>query len=209
LRNDLRNLTGLAAGDLNVIWRRVQRAIDAEEALRDVLPALVDAYGAAAGTLAANWYDDTRDEKNVRRRFRAIIPAARDDTGTQALVGWALAEAKDFGTFQTLIAGGMQRRIVDTARDVLTGSAFQDPSARGWQREGSGECAFCDMLIGRGAVYSEETADFASHDNCHCIAVPAFEGEPRPVKPYTPSSRNITDLDRARVRAWLRDHPNA
>jgi hypothetical protein len=30
------------------------------------------------------------------------------------------------------------------------------------------------MLIGRGAVYSEATADFQSHDHCNCQAEPAW-----------------------------------
>jgi hypothetical protein len=62
------------------------------------------------------------------------------------------------------------------------------------------------MLIARGAVYTEVTADFASHDHCNCSAVPAFGGQPLAVKPYTPSSKNITDADRARVREYLRTH---
>jgi hypothetical protein len=62
------------------------------------------------------------------------------------------------------------------------------------------------MLIGRGAVYSEATADFAAHDHCKCSAVPAFDGEPRPVKPFTPSLREATDADRARVREYLATH---
>ena len=37
-------------------------------------------------------------------------------------------------------------------------------------------------------------------------AVPAFKGEPRPVKPFTPSARGSTDADRARVHEYLRTH---
>ena len=57
---------------------------------------------------------------------------------------------------------------------AATVSSTTDPKARGWQRVGVGECDFCSMLIGRGAVYSEATADFLSHDHCHCYAEPAF-----------------------------------
>ena len=45
-----------------------------------------------------------------------------------------------------------------------------------------------------------------AHDHCHCSAVPAWSGEPRPVKPYTPSARKATDADRARVRDWIATH---
>lgn len=206
LRNRVAGLTRLAAGDLAGLWRRLERAVDAEEALRDILPALIDTYGAAAATVASDWYDDLRDKTEVRGRFRAI-PADVPDPGAQALVGWALAEAADVTSFQTLIEGGLQRRIANFSRFTVMGSSVADPAADGWQRVGSGDsCPFCRMLIARGSVYSEASADFGAHDHDDCQAAPAFSGQPRPVKPYTPSSRNISDADRARVRAYLADH---
>lgn len=205
LRDGVQGLVRLSDRDLSVLWRQVRDAAEAETALRDILPGLLDAYGAAAATLAANWYDDLRDKVGPRKAFRAI-PAEIRDTGAQALVGWAVAEAQDMTSLQTLVAGGMQRRIANFSRATVTGSSVEDPGARGWQRTGSGECDFCSMLIGRGAVYSEAAADFASHDHCRCSAVPAFDGEPRPVKSFTPSTRGSTDADRARVREWIASH---
>lgn len=206
LRRGVASLSRLAAADLAVAWRDAESPQQAEAFLRDTLPSLVDLYGAAAATFAADWYDDLRDEREIPGRFTAI-PADIGETGTQALVGWALAEATDLSAFRTLIEGGTQRRIANFARATVTGSAIADPRADGWQRVGDGDsCAFCRMLIGRGAVYSEAGADFASHDKCGCSAVPAFNGQPRPVKPFEPSSRNITDADRARVREWIASH---
>ena len=202
LRRDIAQLTTLAHRDLMALWRQVRSAAEAREALNDILPALIDTYGAAAATVAATWYDDLRDKVAPPKRFTAI-PAPVGDRGAPALIGWALDSAQDFGTFQTLIEGGTQRRIADVSRDTVAASSVADPATDGWQRVGAGACAFCAMLIGRGAVYSEAGADFASHDHCNCQAAPAFKGEPRPVKAYTPTSRNITDADRARVRAYL------
>jgi hypothetical protein len=59
------------------------------------------------------------------------------------------------------------------------------------------------MLEARGAIYTRSSVDFGAHDDCHCIAVPAFNGHPTPVKKYTPTSRDITDADRARTRDWI------
>lgn len=207
LRNDLAELTGFAATDLTVVWRQVQEAAQAETALRDILPGLIDAYGAAAATIAAEWYDDLRVKVGAAGRFSAI-PADIRDTGSHALIGWALTKANDMSAFQSLIEGGMQRRITTFGRLTVTSSSLADPRVDGWQRVSRGGCStgFCDMLAGRGAVYSEATADFAVHDNCHCVAVPAFSGEPRPVKPYTPSTRQATDADRARTREWIAEH---
>lgn len=209
LRSGVASLSTLAAGDLSALWSQVNDAVIAREALRDVLPALVDTYGAAAATLAADWYDDLRDKTGVRGAFTAI-PVELGDSGADALAVWGVdplfRPEPDWDAAKTLIAGGLQRRIANAARLTVAGSSVADPGADGWQRTGTGSCAFCAMLIGRGAVYSEASADFASHDHCNCAAVPAFRGAPRPVKPFTPSKRAHSDADRARVREYLRTH---
>lgn len=211
LRRDVRALTALAANDLRVAWARFDTADAARDGLLDLLPRLIELYGAAAATLAADWYDDVRDELGAPRRFRAI-PAAlpADAAGAAELARWGIAPLfqaePDVTAAQSLVDGGLQRRIVNASRETITASAIEDPAADGWQRVGSGDCAFCSMLLGRGAVYSEKTADFAAHDHCHCSAVPAFGGQPRPVKPYKPSLRQSTEADRALVREYLATH---
>lgn len=206
LRTEAAGLVRLAERDLAELWRLVADGASAEVALRDLLPAIITTYGQAGAALAADWYDDLRDKVGASRRFSAT-PVEADDRGAHALIGWALTEATDDTSLQQLILGGTQRRIVDHIRYTVTESATADPAAVGWQRVGVGSnCPFCDMLIGRGAVYTEATADFGSHDHCNCQATPAWKGEPVPVKPYTPSSRNSTDADRARVREWIASH---
>ncbi len=174
LRRDVATLAREASRDLGRLWTGADTAAALEAALRDLLPDLVDAYGSAAATVTADWYDELREQAEVRRRFRAI-PADIANTGTDALVGWALSEAKDLPSFQTLILGGTQRRIANFSRLTVTRSSVEDPSARGWMRVGDGNsCGFCSMLLSRGAVYSEASADFAAHDHCGCAAAPAF-----------------------------------
>lgn len=173
LRGDLGNLNRLASADLAALWRQVTTAAQARQALNDILPALLQTYGAAAATLAADWYDEARAKADIRGRFTAI-PVEISDAGGQALAGWAAATATDVSTMQALVAGGVQRRIANFARNTVMGSSVADPRARGWKRTGNGDCDFCQMLIGRGAVYSERTADFLSHDNCQCGAAPAW-----------------------------------
>lgn len=206
LRQALVDLNKLAARDLGGIWRALQEGDNAAEALHDILPALIDRYGQAAATVAADWYDDLRDSRGVGGRFTAI-PADIADTGAHALVGWALDEATDDGSLVALLEGGLQRRVVNFGRFTVMDSSLADPAADGWQRLGQGKnCAFCDMLISRGAVYSEASADFGAHDRCNCVAVPAFRGQPRDVNPYTPSLRGSTDAERAAARAWIASH---
>jgi hypothetical protein len=201
LRRSERELTRLAANDLAALWRQITNAAEARIALMDVLPKLIDTYGVAASTVAAEWYDEARATAEVSGSFTAI-PASIQDTGAEALAGWASDKGTDIGSILTLAEGGMQRRILNFSRQTVMGSSLADPRAAGWQRIGVGECTFCEMLIGRGAVYSEATVDFGAHDHCHCSAVPAFNGKPRLVKDYTPSARQ-SDADKARAKKWI------
>lgn len=203
LREGLIGLFRLASGDVGKVWGQVSTFAEASAALGDLLPPLLRQYGLAAGALAADWYDSVREQAGVPGRFTAI-PADPGPLGADVLIDWARGTSSDLSSFRALVEGGAQRRVANVARQTITGSSIVDPHARGWQRVGIGKnCEFCEMLISRGAVYSDGSADFASHDHCNCQAVPAFRGEPRPVKPYTPSLRGSTDADRARVRAWI------
>lgn len=208
LRNDISALVRLAERDLDVLFAEAAdgRSQVLRAALMDVLPVLVATYGAAAASVAADWYDELRAEAGVTGRFTAI-PAELRDAGASGLVGYAMGTATDEKAFRSLISGGLQLRVANASRQTVMGSAIADPRATGWQRVGSGSsCPFCSMLIGRGAVYTEAGVDFGAHDHDDCQAAPAFVGQPRPVKPFTPSSRNITDADRERARAWIASH---
>lgn len=207
LRRETAQLVDLAASDLSALWRLIEQGAAAEVALRDLLPAIITTYGQVGAALAAEWYDDLRVKAGVAGTFTAI-PVEADDKGAHALIGWALTEANDDTTLRTLILGGVQRRIANHVRETVMGSAVADPGADGWQRVTDGKaCGFCTMLADRGTVWrTGESASFASHDGCGCAAVVAWSGEVRPVKPYTQSTRNITDVDRKRARDWMRDN---
>lgn len=162
-----------ARADLDRLWRDLDTSAVAAQMLRDVLPDLVDVYGTMAAAIAADWYDDLREIREVPGRFVAA-PADIAETGTQALVGWALSTATSDDAFKTLVLGGVQRRIVNFSRLTVTTSSTADPGSAGWRRTGLGRCDFCRMLIGRGAVYSEATVHFEAHDDCSCGAEPDF-----------------------------------
>lgn len=220
LRRRQEQLTRLAVNDMASMWRQVSNAVEARKALQDLLPSLLRTYGQAAAAVAADWYDEARAAANVGGAFTAI-PAEIGEQASDALALWASEKGTDLASVQSLVEGGVSRRINTWSRETVMGSALADPKADGWQRTGVGSCPFCAFLIGRGAVYSESTADFASHDHCHCAAVPAFAGTPRPVrldengKRLDVSTRTTRtddaqrEVDNKRIRAWIADNPTA
>lgn len=213
-RRDLDQLLRLALTDLGLVWQQVDGADAAREALMDLLPQLAQLYGSAAATLGADWYDEMRDAAEAPGRFRAL-PADLPDRGrTDALARWGidpLFQAEpDFSAAARRVAGGFQRLVADADRDTVIGSLAADRLGQGWSRQTTGKsCDFCQLIAGRGAVYSAKTADFSSHDDCDCLAVPQF-GAGHDVQPYVPSQRRRSDrvraADNARVREYLRTH---
>lgn len=212
-RRDLAALTGVAENDLRLLFSQVDTPDALREALQDALPKLVEIYGAAAATLAADWYDERREDFGVRGRFRAIPAAYVADAGrTDSLAVWAVGPLfqpkPDWVTTLNKVSGATTRLIADAGRETVIGSLRSDPQGAGWSRHTDGNaCAFCQGIAGRGAVYSAETADFASHDRCGCVAVPEYGNEFRDVKPFVPSQRfrsqSARDAHNARTRAWL------
>lgn len=173
LRSETNQIVRLADEDLSRVWRLVAGGASANEALRDLLPAIVREYGSLGAAAAADWYDDQRIRAGAKGRFTAV-PIEAEDRGAQALIGWALNTATDDATLKTLILGGVQRRVADHLRLTVANSAVQDPAAEGWVRVGvAGHCDWCDQYLD-GEVRRIEGYDFDAHDNCNCTTVPAF-----------------------------------
>jgi hypothetical protein len=208
----LNGLTAAMQRDFTRIWMRLD--LSNPDTLRDplavVLEEIADRYGTASAALAADFYDDMREDVvKAGPRFTPRMAEVPGPKRFQSLAGWGIGPlfGEDPDSVKALhkLTGGLQLVVGNAYRETIMGSSIADPAARGWQRVADGNaCAFCLMLEGRGAVYSEAGADFASHDHCGCTAEPAFEGEPKPVQPFTPSERRITDADRARVRDWIK-----
>lgn len=213
-RRALVALSDLTDREFAAVWAHMQGS-DAEavrDALMEVVPALADRYGDMAGALAADFYEESRERAEARGRFVAEPAPLPGSSRYEALVRWGVdplfRPEPDAAAARTLISGGLQRIVANVDRDTVRLSAVRDPAAEGWQRVARGDgCGFCRMLAGRGAVYSEATVDFASHDHCHCSATVAWKHEPKPVKEqFVPSSGNVSDADKARARAYIAEH---
>lgn len=94
-------------------------------------------------------------------------------TGKAVAAGFSPEAAMQTALVRT--SGAVARHVLTGGRDTLIRSTGSDRRARGWQRVTGGEaCDFCTMLAERGAVYSDDTADFQAHDHCSCMAEPRF-----------------------------------
>lgn len=176
LPDGIAHLATLAAADLDALWRQVTTAVQARDALKDILPSLIDTYGAAAGTLAADYYDELRARNGVPGNFGAVV-ADLPDPNVDALAGWAVdplfAKTPDWAAAVARVDGGVQRRVADIARNTIAHSSIQDPRAQGWVRVGRGDCAWCAQHID-GVVHYVEGYDYKAHDHCQCSVEPAF-----------------------------------
>lgn len=77
-------------------------------------------------------------------------------------------------TARERVLGAAQRHVLNGGRETVRLTAVADPRMQGWRRVGTPDCDFCKMLLGRGAVYTEASAQFRSHDRCDCTAEPAY-----------------------------------
>jgi hypothetical protein len=89
------------------------------------------------------------------------------------IAGRPIAQAMDAAFVSS--TGAATNLALEGGRETLQQSIKADPKIVSWQRIGGGKsCDFCAMLIGRGAVYKEETVDFPAHDHCACMSQPLY-----------------------------------
>lgn len=176
-RRDLDELARLAETDVRLLLRPLTAPDEARDALMDTLPRLLALYGSAAGTLGADYYDEKRDQAEVRGLFTANPVDLPDRGRTDALACWGvepLYQAEpDFPTTLVKVAGGLQRLILDADRQTVRTAAVADKRA-GWMRVGEGECDWCQQYLD-GEVHYVEGYDFDAHDRCRCTAEPVFD----------------------------------
>jgi hypothetical protein len=182
----------------------------ARDALLGFVPVLVAQYGESAASVAADWYDDVRASERVPGRFRALMqesPYQSAVTDTVRRAAGALFSDNPGATLLALSATTGKYALA-AGRETITASTARDPRASGWQRvTRGGACGFCRMLAGRGAVYRDGTAHFASHGDCNCAAVPSWDPDAPEVDVtlYRASQRttNMTPAQRERHNALI------
>ena len=203
----LTGLSGKAVVAITVLWNKLQNADPQTrpQALQDAYPATVDPFMAAAAVVSAEWYASL----NTASDFAVETAPPISQDVLHANVGWALSQADPL----TNLAGSVERQVFNSSRDTVL-SNVRRQGVRYARYASANACSFCQILATRTTTDLYRTERSAVrvvgragrprgsrkigekfHDNCHCIAVPVFDGQP-----YTPPDY---------VSQWEADYANA
>ncbi|MGG7450563.1 hypothetical protein ACQ3HE_06700 [Plantibacter auratus] len=180
-------------------------------ALLDGVPELIGYYSEGSAALAADFYEEERELAEVRSRFAAEAVVEDRTVEIRRSIAWAASPWFDDSgdSVDARLAEVVQLETARPYRDTITTNRSNDPDAVGWRRVTAGGCPFCRMLADRGAVYKSDTARFASHANCHCVAQPVFTtndtGVEASVLQYRASRRSRSPEQRAELRQYLEE----
>lgn len=178
------------------------------------VPQVIAYYSDGTAALAADHYEDMRDEADAPGRFTAEPVVNLRDEKIRRGVLWAVEPlaSGDLVLAEERLTQVTQLESARPFRDTILDNQHRDPAAVGWQRHTSlTGCKFCRMLAGRGAVYREATARFASHPHCSCTASPVFDGSVGPeasVLQYVASQRRRSPSQRQALRDYLARLPD-
>lgn len=221
----LAGLSTLGRREFATIWHKLN--LDKPGALAsplaEVLLEIADKYGAAAATLAADWYDEARDAAGMPGSFQVPVAAPPTQGRVNALARWGVGPL--FGADPrgdvalTLLSGGLQRLILNQARDTTFDAVATDPVGARYARHASANaCAFCALMATRGATYASESSALTTsghgsrplgekyHDDCHCAVVEVFPGQDYREAPYVKAWRAAyADAPTTNGRIDLRD----
>lgn len=187
-RKVLLSLRARTVKDLARLWsaldlRRLERTWPVLEA---ALVSVIERRGKQAADLGAAYYEAHRKALAIPGTPTPAVAEASLDQIVNGLrfngpvnAGQQLASGREIEdvteTTLTRLTGASTNYVNNFSRESIFASLRADDQAVMWQRvSGGGACAFCAMLVSRGPVYVEESAQFDSHRACMCSAEPVY-----------------------------------
>lgn len=209
-RRALSLVTGAAVGAGHKLFGSLSGSPEqVRAALLDGVPEVVGYYSDGSAALAADFYDEQREQANAAGAYTAEPVVVDRTVKVRRAVAWASRPlfTELAVTVEQRLAEVIQFEVARPYRDTITTNTRNDPAAVGWRRVTNNCCGFCSMLARRGAVYREATARFASHPHCDCSAEPVFvggdTGPEASVMQYVASKRGRTAAQKADLRDYL------
>lgn len=155
--------------------------------LAELLVELYGDFSPLAATIAADFYEDLRDQASVPGSYTAVLAPEASVDQIQASASWASSGAwLDDQKALRDAAGSLDRAITTRDRETISLNVGRDPAAPRYARHASANaCAFCAMNAARGPVFrSSDAAATKYHDFCACTAVPAWRPSDYQEAPY-------------------------
>ncbi|MGV4377941.1 VG15 protein [Trueperella pyogenes] len=161
--------------ELDQMWELIKGwdRLALDNALVELLPGLVDKYGAAYAEVAAQWFETLIGQD-------AILGKSFQVAQIQRSVRWALKpylEGAALDAVKGQVAASLVRHAMQAGRDTIDASVRATKGVL-YARVLSGleTCDFCTILASRGPVYgtARDAGDVGNryHDRCDCQAVP-------------------------------------
>lgn len=171
-------LDRLVRAELDAIWQLIaDRDLNSmRNILVEAVPAVIDKYGSASATIAAEWYEELV-------QANAFVPDLYSPDTWAASTRWALSPLYDFGDSQTAfihLVSATTRHVRGHGRKVIDESVRRERNVS-YARvpTGAETCDFCLVLASRGPVYgTPQDARFREsdggkyHSDCYCEPVP-------------------------------------
>lgn len=172
-------IVALARGELNKLWPRVDwSSTKAVDAVKTVYGAIIDRFGSAAASVAAETYDDLRSAQALSTTFRAKaadpVPIDQVDKIVESAfrgevrvrlrepseapgpdqVKVSVRTTSDLPVDErvtTRLDSHLSKLVLQPARDTIAENTTADPAKPTWIRVPTGEttCEFCIMLASR------------------------------------------------------------
>lgn len=159
----LKRLASSAERDVAAMWD----ATDGYQEVEDAFPQIVDRYAGAAGTLAAQFYQELSD-KPFEVRVAALPPQER----SRGNVGYAFSRGE---TIVDYLKASASRHTFTSARETIVTNATRERVT--FVRVASPDaCPWCQVLATNEPRYLTEESAIAGHDNCSCVAAPVRSG---------------------------------
>jgi len=195
--------------------------LDRPEAARDALlafvPLLVDQYGAVAGTMATEFYEEMRAASGATGRFTALAAPGVPTEAVEAKVRHAAGHlwTPEPAAMLSPLLTSTDKYVKQPARNTVAFNAKRERVR--WARvpTGAKTCSFCLVMASRDAKFlSEKSAGGGDlkdkfHGECNCEAVRIGDSEDYP-EGYLPddyysiydTSRKLANSDDPAVRAF-------
>lgn len=194
LRQAQNDVVTLALREIRSFWRGLDfdDPVKAVLALEEFLPIVVQAYGELGATAAADFYEELREvSPAANKTYSAMLADPPNVEQIRKSAKWSAGPL-----FKQVAEGHLfipdpdpekalgrviditDRLIKKQARDTVTLNVERDPARARYARvpTGPSTCAFCMMLAGRGAVYSQESAAHKDyHGHCDCVPTPVWD----------------------------------